>query len=599
MIHSGKFFGMAQTSFSLKKLVLIFFLINLGLKLFHIQYNPSALTYDEVIYTAEAQSIVKYGTDLKGGWKPWHLEPSDSYYTELTSTVLTPGFLIFPNNPILASKFVPVLLGSLIPIFLGLLAYRLRKNKNVFIVTTLFATLNPWVFQFSRMGYDSLFSIGFYLFGMVVLLYAKEWRKLWAVIPLFLGFFQYQGHKPLLVPLIFICVVFLFFEKYSVASVFKQFKKVITDKSIVAAKIVFIFSLVLTVSYLIRLPHLTSSERASEFSVYDEVQLSSSVNEARRMSLNSPVTSLFINKYTLLLTQLTDRFLNSFDLKRLFIEGDRRVDTFSVLDYGYFHLADIFIIVIALAFVIYNKKDFKTLAFVLSFILIGTLPNVIRTGEPWILLRGAFLFLGIILLSGIGIASFLDQLQKKYVLAFFAIYILATTPFFFAYFYRYPISHTKNIGFYERVLASYVSRSTTSDEEVFIVPDRDDATFVYLIHYNALLTEENKDQVSESMHSRKYAINSIHVEGGCTEEVKTSENKKVVVYSMKEPCQPAVNSSAKVEIKSLIDSGTIFTIYNDTLCQDYNLGSYSHVKKNVFNIENLSNQEFCESFFSK
>ena len=459
-----------------------FFLLNLFLKLINIQSTPPAATYDEIIYVAEAQSIVKYGTDLTGTWHPWDLEPSDSYYTELTSTVLIPGFLLFPNNPILASKFIPLLLGSLLPVLLGLIAYRLRKKQAVFVITALIATLNPWIFQFSRMGYDSLFSIGFYSIGMVLLLYLKKWNKLWSMFSIFLGFYQYQGHKPLLAPLILICFLFLLFEKYDFRNLISNFKKILSDRDILASIFVLIFSISLTVIYLIRLPGLSSGERISEFSLFDQDELASAVNKERRLSLDSPVTSIFVNKYTVLSRTLVGRFLNSFDPERLFIEGNRAVDTFTVMDYGYFHLIDIGVIAMALIFFFEKKRDYKVLAFVFSYIIIGTIPNVIRTGSPWIIFRGGFAFLGLVILMGIGVSSFINNFKLSNKVLLLLIYILLTIPFFYVYFVRYPITHATHTSFYERVVASYVKRS--SDRRIIIVPDRADATFNYLISYN-------------------------------------------------------------------------------------------------------------------
>lgn len=589
---------LSKISTRMRYLILAFFVFNILVKVFNIQANPSAVTYDEVIYLAEAQSIVKYGTDLMGDWRPWHLEPSDSYYTELTSTMLVPGFVVFPNYPVLAGKFVPLILGSLIPVLLGLIAYRLRRRKNVFVLTALIATLNPWIFQFSRMGYDSLFSISFYLIGIVTVLYFKGWKKIWAVAPLFLGFFQYQGHKPLLVPLIGLVLLYLIIEKYPIKKIISNLKKLLRDKDLLATVVVLLFSVVLTVAYLYRLPNLTSGERASEFSVVDGAELSSVVNDSRRMSFDTPLNKVYTNKYTVLVRVLTERFLNSFNPEKLFIRGNAAVDTFTVLDYGFFHLIDILAIIVALIFMFAKKKDYRIAIFLLIFTLIGTLPNVIRTGEPWITLRGAFTFLGLVLIMGVGLGAFLDLVNNKTRLLIVGLYLLATTPFFFIYFYRYPITHTNNIGFYERVVASYVDRIGL-DEEVFIAPDRDDATFVYQIHYNQMLNQENREQVSNSIKNRQYQIDKLMIEGGCSNAIKESENKTALIYLTKEPCEFVRDPEKTTQIKSLIDTGTIFTVYNDRLCSQYQLGAYPSIKRNLMAVEKLSDQEFCESFFSR
>lgn len=584
---------------TIKYLSLGFFIFNLFFKFIFIQSTPPSQTYDEIIYVAEAQAIVKYGTDLTGNWRPWNLEPSDSYYTELTSTVLTPGFILFPNNPILAGKFVPILLGSMLPILLGLIAYRLNKKKSVFIATTLIASLNPWIFQFSRMGYDSLFSISFYSIGFVGLLYLKDLKKLWTLIPFFLGFYQYQGHKVLLVPLVGIILLYIFFEKFTLKDLFKRFKTVVLNKEILSTLVVLIFSILLTVTYLIRLPNLTSGERISEFSFYDQEELSQQVNEQRRLSLNSPLTAVYSNKYVVLSRILADRLFNSFNLKRLFIEGDRGVDTFAVLDYGFFHLIDAAIIILALSYVIRNKKDPKSLFFILSFIIIGALPNVIRTGSAWITFRGAFAFLGIIMLMGMGIASFYDEIKFKHKHILIVVYLLLTSHFFFIYFVRYPVTHAKYTGIYERIIASYIHR-VGNDSKMIIIPDRADATFDYLISYGMLLNKDNQQQVNLAARTKEFQVNNILIASSCPLDMdKLDNNTTVFTYLFKRPCEPNINIETTTEIKSLIDAGTIFTVYNDHLCSEYNLGLYPSIRKNILAVEDLSNQDFCESFFSK
>ena len=373
---------------------------------------------------------------------------------------------------------------------------------------------------------------------------------------------------------------------------------IITDKNILAACAVVLFSVALTVLYLVRLPHLTSGERISEFSIYDATEISSRVNDQRRISLSSPLTVLFENKYTAIFTTLTQRFLDSFNVNRLFISGDAAVDTFTVLEYGYFHIIDILVLIVALAYLLHKKQDHPTLLFILGFIVIGAIPNVIRTGASWIIFRAAFAFLGLVLLMGTGTAEFLKLHSRKYAVVLILFYTITTTPFLYAYFVKYPISHTRNIGFYERVVASYLKRMT-NDAPVVIIPDRDDATFNYLIHYNQLLTKENEKQVNTALTTRVFEVDAIKIPGNCPNNIDEIGFTTTFVYLMNQPCEVASDPTEITEIKSLIDSGTIFTVYNDKLCSQYSLPAYPHVTKNLFAVEKLSNQEFCETFFSR
>ncbi len=575
-----------------------FFLFNFLIKNIAISSTPPSQTYDEIIYATEAQSIVTYGTDLTGTWRPWNLEPSDPYYTELTSTMLTPGFLLFPHNFLYASKFMPLLLGSLIPIFLGLIAYKFTESYKTFIITAFIATGNPWVFQFSRMGYDSLFSVALYLMGVVLLFFCKKWWRLLSILPFFLGFFQYQGHKLILVPLLSIVCLYLFFEKDTANSLKHRYWKVIRDVRVLAALCVLFFSIMLTLSYIVRLPNLNSEKRASEFSLFNGTGLARNVDEKRRIAFDTPLKNIFSNKYSELSSTLMGRFLNSFNTQRLFIEGNRTTDVFTVLDYGFFHIIDVVVLGVASVCAIKYAKNKNGLLFVCLFILIGTIPNVLRNGDSWITFRGAFVFLGLILLMGIGTTIFFDRISRKYYLVVSLFYVLTVTPFFYTYFFRYPITHGLYVGIYERVVASYIHR-VGYKTHFLILPDRSDATFLYQIAYNSLITIENKTAINYAAQNKKYKIASITIEGNCPEDVSSvSKNDIIFEYISNRACVKNSGNSRVIQIKSLIDSGTIFTVYNDALCNQYQLSTYPQIRTNILEVEKLSTQEFCQSFFS-
>lgn len=591
---------MPNTFFQKHKSILIILsliiTLNLLLKWFKIESIPPGATYDEIIYASEALVILKYGTDLSGEWRPWHLAPSDGMYSELTSTTLLPGFVIFPNNPILASKFMPVMLGSLIPALLGLIVYYFYREKIFLLSTGLIATLNPWIFQFSRMGYDSLFSIVFYLIGIVCLLYFSNWKKLWSFIPFFWGFFQYQGHKLVLVPLILITTTSLIFQSY------KQKKYQQTLKINTPAISMVIFSLILTFGYLLRLSSISSSVRMNEFSITDQSIVAREVDEKRRMSLSSPFSTLINNKYSATASIIFHRLLKSFDPYILFIRGDKSVDTFTVFDYGFFHKIDILLIIFFLTLTsITLKQQLIGFLFLTSFTLAGTLPNLLRNGAIWITFRGAFAFIGLVMIISVGFALLLKNLSVKWQVLILAIYLICSSIFLHTYFFRYPVTHTLYPGFYERVLANYIKR--LNQNQFLLITERTDATFDYLLTYNQLIDQETSSTLRQASLSRQRNLtnNTIKIRENCPNNWDELINEKTIIAIdlVNQPCTPPISDTSYIEIKSLIDSGTRFSIYNDKLCSKYNLEPYPHVKFNKFAVENLNDEEFCKTFFYK
>lgn len=577
-------------------LIVLFFLINLLLKSAHIQSTPPGATYDEIGYVAEAQSILQYGTDLKGTWAPWRLEPSDPSYTELTSTTLIPGFVLFPHNPVLASKVMPLVLGSLLPVLLALIVYFFIRKKSYFLAVAIVATVNPWAFQFSRMGFDSLFSVVFINIGIVLLLYLNGWKKIFSMIPFFWGFFQYQGHKPLLVPLALLTALFIIIKNIdSKKNIFRK----IASKKYFTELVVVLLTIVLTVSYIVRLPHISSGQRSAEFTAVNEKEVSQTVNDNRRTTLTTPFVSIMDNKITAAADGLVKRFFYSFDVSVLFVQGNTAIDTFAVTEYGFFHLIDLALLILGIAISFKNRNFTLATSFVMIYILIGTIPNVLKTERAWITFRGAFVFLGLIQLAGIGFGYILEHKTTALRTVLVGMYLCSTLSFFYIYFFRYPITYTANHSFYERVVASYIKRQPNKTH--LILPDRAEGTFKYLLAYNQPFSMENKNVIYEATKTGSFGLNNFSVLSRCPEEPPLIDNSTVILINSANAACPQLEEAQTehiIEINSLLDSGTRYRLYGDTLCSSYQLQSYPSIKNNVLNIEQLSDQEFCTSFFT-
>jgi hypothetical protein len=580
---------------------LIIFLINFSLKIYKINSIPPGATYDEMVYVTESQMILEHGTDLSGQWRPSSLSPSNESYSELTSTTLLPGLLIFPNNPIVASKIVPILMGSLIPIFLALMVYYFFQKKIYLFSTALITTFNPWVFQFSRMGFDSIFSSFFYLLGLVILFYAKKWWKLSAIIAFFWGFFQYQGHKVVLFPLLLLVYLTLLikelfrykkFEKNRLKTIFIRTLPVL---------MVLLFSLFLTVNYFLRLDNLLSSSRKEEISVIDQIALSEIVNDKRKLVFDSPLTVIYNNKVTAQFSLVFKKVLRSFDPHILFLQGNSIVDTFAVLDYGFFHKIDLlFIFIFFLLLIKSAKKPYFILFFILSFTLLGILPTLIKSDNVWITFRNAFSFFGLMMMIGVGLALLLEQfksVKSKAIIVF--MYLLFSSPFFYNYFFRYPIAQTLHKGFYYRVLANYIDRQ--ENQRFILVTDRTDAVYNYLFTYNQYIKVEDQKNINQyaQLDDKELDNGRIKILAGCPENLATmlDENTTLIIDNLNQSCAMENSADGEIRMVSLIDSGTHFFINNDQLCSQYLLQPFLNMKENNLAVERLDQQKFCRSFF--
>lgn len=588
-------------------ILIVVLIFTLGIRLINIRSNPPGQTYDEIIYLSEAKAIAKFGSDLTGRWHPWQLAPADGWYSELTSTTWVPAFLLFGNDPLVASRITSVLMGSLLPLIIGLIAVRLFHTKDVLLPVVIVTSLNPWLFEFSRMSFDSFPSVFFYFLGLLLLLWPSGWHKLWSIAPFFWGFFQYQGHKPLLVPFVFLAVLFLLAEDTKKASSSQRWwrSQRANLRANIPALLVACFAVVLTVSYLYRLPALSSSVRTENFLPFETETISDAVNEQRRLSLSSPLTTLTTNKATFQTEQALDRLLISFDLRHLFLKGDTAVDLFSVTNYGFLHVVDAVVIVLFLVLTKRTATQRNGLLFIIGLILLGALPNVIRSGTPWVTFRGAFVFLAIAMLAGVALSE-LSARSKNLRILLLSLYVLATLPFFYRYFFQYPIAQTRHEGFSYRIMANYLERTKTQAH--IVIPDRTDALSDYLIVYNNALAGVTATPV---FNADKYAPRSIDntlLLLNCPRDWSTpivaaaasSSSTVLIVDQRKTPCAPPLAIDTKpLEMQSIVDSGTLFFVYNDSLCRDVVLNPYPTVKSNIFSIEKLDDETFCQTFFTR
>lgn len=582
--------------------ILIFF-INLLLKSIFLGSVPPVLTNDETYYATEAQAILANGTDVTGTWRPWNLVPAHPLYSELTGLTYSLGFVLFPHDTQIATKVVPVLFGSLLPVLLGLILLKLFSRKIFFLSAALMATFNPWIFQFSRMGFDSFASVFFYFLGIVCILYLKGWKVLLALIPFSLGFFQYQGHKPILVPLVFVTVMYSFLSQKE-PSVKSKKAKSFSQRSLqlLPLFLVVIACCLLTAAYAIRLPHSTAGNRVSEFAINSQA-LGEFVNTNRRLSFHNPILMVFENKFTVLVTIFAQRFAKSFDLNWFFLHGNDSVDTFSVTHFGFLYVTDAFLVLVGFVSVWAKKKWWLQASFISLIVIFGTIPNVLKNELLWLTFRGSFTLIGLLLFAAIGMSAILISRYTILKIAIILLYGVFLISFLFHYFFQYPLLSTKDLFFYQRVVANYIQRQP---EQQFLVFG-DKFLFDAILAYNQLITKTSIPGISQRNDDGGYQVKNVQLLTRCLDKnwVATQSGKILIVDARTPICpsegQVQVATAAgflyRVSISSVVDSGDVFRIYNDKLCDTSNIRKYIDVTHNVFAIEKLSDQEFCESFF--
>ncbi len=580
-------------------LTVVVFLLNLVVKSWWVTAIPPLITHDEMYYANEAQTLVLSGSDVTGKWHPWQLAPANPIYSELTGVTLVPGFLLFPNDHIAALKTMPLLLGSLLPILLAAIVLQLTHSKRAYLMTMLVASLNPWIFQFSRMSFDSLFSISFYCLGIMVLLSFPKWWKLIAVAPLTWGFYQYQGHKPLLLPLIVVFASYLLWHLYKTTN--KQLLPALKTIARGGLPLLLIvgWCTVLTGWYAWRLPQISSANRITEVLTANSDSIAAQVNENRRLTLPNPFLQLADNKYTVYTKKVVEQAIATFDVSWLFLRGDGHVDSYAATEFGFFHILDIGLLLVAAVWLWSTPLQGNQKWLWSALLLIGLLPNALKAEQLWLTFRGSWLIMVLVMLTGIGATIATRLVSTRTLLVGVSIYLLATVPFFYYYFFRYPISTMSGMFFYDRVVASYIQRHP--QRQMLIFAQQPKLLFDQLLTYNRMITPGNLDAIHLAYNSDHYTVGNITITNDCIDTATMNDQSKIVIADYRvgvcDDEDPALLRKTNIQVGSVIDSGARYRIYHDTSCDPTKFDLFVPVNRKLLRVETLNTPEFCQTFF--
>ncbi len=571
------------------------------LRVIFLRTTPAIFSHDEVHYIDEAQSIALSGSDLTGSWRPWYLRPTSVLYAELPSTIMSPGSLLF-SDPFWKARAVSVFLGVLLPVVIAGIAWSLTRKKEVFWTTLIVSLFNPWIFQFSRLSFDPLFSLFFYSLGIFCLIALRpRWRMI-SLLPFFLGFFQYQGLKIIFLPLVVITTGYVIWRDCSgtsltLKSVVKTIRSQLWDVLLVA-----IFGLALFGFYIVRLPSQNAGQRLHDILFFNETYLSQHVNDQRRIALADPVVQVSTNKVTVIIQEFLIKYFQTFDLSQLFVRGESVRNPFSVWTRGIFFPIDVLLIGAAIFALATQKKWRKEGLLLIGFVLISPLPVALNSIDTWVMFRGSWLVVSLLLMIGIGAWQLIQAWPKILLVGVGVVYLITVVSFTHEYFIHYPIYSTKGSGFAERVLSNYIQR-LPKDKKVVVLVDESRFVFESYLAYNNLVTQENLPAIHKAMTESVYKLGNVEFTTDCLDQKLVADGTIVINSSVNVTCDQKpfqLSNTHYAKIASLIDNGAQFTIYIDSICVKYALRPYTHVTNRKFlDAEKLSEHDFCDGLLSK
>jgi len=567
---------------------MLFLIVGIALftRLYALSVIPTGISDDEILFPLSGRSFYYTGKDLTEQWSPFSSVKPPSNIIQVFGKV--PYILFAPyfasvKFSLLTARFPYALLGSLFVLVLFMISKKLFSDKEAYIIVLLYA-INPWSIFFSRTAYEAPLGVYFGFTMFAILLYANSWRIMLAFPFYILSLYSYIG-TPVVLP---------FFALIGAVHSW------LTNQKKYPGYYLFFLLLcgVTMLVYMIRLPNDVGGNKSSQLlSPYSE-SVSSSVNFERTLTIPSRVTSVFINKYENVFRRFIVQYAGAFSPAYLFVRGEDQA-RFSLDSHGLFYLIDVLFFVYGFAMLLNHKNRVRT-AMIVALLLVAPIPSAISGGDTQYVLRSAFLFPVILCIIGFGIYETI-RLSKNHTFAAVAVsivYGLSFINFGYLYLYKNPVANYDSFGVSGRIVARYVELSGLRNRSVEILFRGTNKGLLkqYLFFSNRYMRENHS--VVASLYTAKIAQIDNVTFADC--EDRSADETVTTIIPFNFVCIPKKSMSEVLNITNYVTNQPMYVIYNDSVCKNYPVSPFLHsVTLGDFNIESMSEQDFCRTFFTR
>lgn len=571
----------------------IFALIIIGIfvRFLWLDKIPVGITHDDADVILSAKSIWETGRDISGTVFPSTLffNKTPGKISGLPSAILAPILGPFPLN-LFSIHFVYVLINILTILMVAGIAFNFFKNIELSLSILLIGLFNPWLFVYSRYPTEAPFALLFVLFA-IYFLYKENIRNIFISTFFFiLSFYSYFGAK-VAIPIVFpvaLLIRYLLLIRY-----FEKGRDRINIKSYILSALIFLIAIGGYFFVVLRSPESTFRLRATgEFIFSDMGHYQTQVDELRRASIEFPLKSIFFNKYTLLLKEISGKYIGWISPDFLFTSGDQ-VSVYRLGEHGLFYIIDLILIfagVYWLASLKNKTSQFYSLV-LFTFVLIAPLGSAISKVGTSYFFRSFLLIPAVLTLLGFGLYFLMTKLSTFKFNIILVVYALLFTNFLVFYFFRYPVKQQDNQFLEGRILSSYLQRSAKLSETATVFTQDPLSTYHLLIFYTGIkepylipFTEQYQDIGTDYQN--------------ITNNCEYSSSNNVKVYETKLNC-PKIDGNFLI-IQNQKDAGSQFVIYNDKVCLEASLDPYRRDHRiSDFSIESMSDKDFCNRWIFK
>ncbi|MFA6518438.1 MAG: glycosyltransferase family 39 protein [Candidatus Shapirobacteria bacterium] len=293
----------------------------------NIATNPPHLGNDEISIAFDSYSIRTVGKDEHGRSWPLSFMSHRSYKAPLYAYLNTPFNYIFGNNEY-GIRMLSAISGTLLILIIGLLG-KTSSNTSIGILSAIIIAITPKAIMASRIGYEANLALTIMSFGVLAMIYYRFAKKtIWLIVAgVFLGLSVWGYHTQWgLAPMLAFCLPMLFRPKIKFTKWWPTW----------ILLVVIVFPIYLDF-YQTQLSD--SHNRASSQIWYQDGQLNDYLK-------NSPDNK--VKKIAVLLISPINNYIEHFSFDTLFGDGLGMFERTSPLEFGWFLLPCLPLLIVGL-----------------------------------------------------------------------------------------------------------------------------------------------------------------------------------------------------------------------------------------------------------
>jgi len=191
-------------------LLLLIFSLLLASRLCRISSLPSSVYWDEASIGYNAYSVGMDGKDEWGSFLPLHFRAFGEFKLPVYIYGVVPFVKMFGLNAF-AVRFPSVLFTIGIVVLTYLIAKKVIRDESAALFSAFYIVVTPWLFIFSRSGYEATAGLMFYLLG-VYLQFKSEDKIVWyygSVACFIASVYSYNSFRIITPVTLFVLTVFI------------------------------------------------------------------------------------------------------------------------------------------------------------------------------------------------------------------------------------------------------------------------------------------------------------------------------------------------------------------------------------------------------